>query len=202
MCSCTPAHYGSLREAGNVKVSLGKYVPVDFKDKKVLFKTGIDVYGKHFSGMMFIKYFGERHYRTVFITEVGMSIFDFEFNHGIFTDHGSLDLIKKPYIMETLRKDLMLILMEDGYSPDALQYEDTETGSMVYKMVSGDEYNYFFIDKNGRLLKIENSSGCFKKIQIEYSYNNNSIGKIQVRHYNADLNMEFNTLENSSGNER
>lgn len=152
--------------------------------------------------MMFIKYFGERHYRTVFITEVGMSIFDFEFNHGKFTDHGSLDVIKKPYIMNTLKKDLMLILMEDGYFQDALKYEDSETGGIVYRMDSGDEYNYFFIDKNGRLLKIENSSGCFKKIIIEYSYNkNNSIGKIRVEHYNADLNMEFNTLENSSDDE-
>jgi hypothetical protein len=152
--------------------------------------------------MMFIKYLGERHYRTVFITEVGMSIFDFEFNYGNFTDHSSLDLIKKPYILNTLKKDLMLILMEDGHSLGAMQYEDSETGGKVYRMDSGDEYNYFFIDKNGRLLKIENSSGCFKKIKIKYAYNkNNTIRKIQVKHYNADLNMEFNTLENSSGDE-
>jgi len=160
------------------------------------------VYGQHFSGMMFIKYFGERHYRTVFITEVGMSIFDFEFNRGNFTDHGSYDLIKKPYILETLKKDLMLILMEDGSSPEAVIYEDSESKSIVYRMNSGDEYNYYYIDRTGSLLKIENSSGNFKKIKIEYSYNaDNSVRRIEIRHYNADLMMEFNTLENSSGNE-
>jgi len=200
--SCTPAHYSSLRETGSGRVNLEKYVPVDSDDKKVLFRTGIDVYGQHFSGMMFIKYFGERHYRTVFITEVGMSIFDFEFNRGNFTDHGSYDLIKKPYILETLKKDLMLILMEDGSSPEAVIYEDSESKSIVYRMNSGDEYNYYYIDRTGSLLKIENSSGNFKKIKIEYSYNaDNSVRRIEIRHYNADLMMEFNTLENSSGNE-
>jgi len=160
------------------------------------------VYGQHFSGMMFIKYFGERHYRTVFITEVGMSIFDFEFNHEIFTDHGSIDLIKKPYILETLKKDLMLILMEGNNSSKAVLYEDAETGSIVYRVNSGEEYNYYFFNKAGSLLKIENSSGYFKKIKIKYSYNkNNSISKIVIKHYNADLMMEFNTLENNSGNE-
>jgi len=132
-----------------------------------------------------------------------MSIFDFEFNNGNFTDHGSLDLIKKPYILNTLKKDLMLILMEDGNSPEAVLYDDAETNSIVYRINSGDEYNYYFINKTGSLFKIENSSGYFKNIKLEYAYNiNKSIRKIEIKHYNADLTMEFNTLENSSGNDK
>jgi len=196
ICSCTPAHYSSLKKTGYDSINLEKFVPVGFKNKKILFKAGIDIYGQHLSGLMFIKYFGERHYRTVFITEVGMSIFDFEFNHGIFKDNGSLDFIKKTYILETLKKDLMLILMEDYISPEAVLFVDSETANRVYRMNCVDGYNYFFIDKTGNLVKIENSSELFKKIRIEYIYNaNKSISKIKVSHYNLDLMMDFNTVE-------
>lgn len=152
--------------------------------------------------MILIKYLGERHYRTVFVTEVGMSVFDFEFNRGDFKDCGSVDFIKRPYIMETLKRDLMLILMEGNNSPRAVIYDDTENGGKVYRLDSGDGYNYYFMDKPGNLLRIENPSGNFKKIEIEYFYDSKqSIRKMVARHYNIDLMMEFNILENSTGNE-
>jgi len=199
---CATAQYGELKPAGSVKFEIKKFKLNGMEKDKILFKTGIDVYGRHLSGIMFVKNLGDSHYRIVFITEVGMGVFDFELDHGVFTDHGSLDFIKRKMVMKTLQKDLRLMLMEDNDSSAAEIFIEQFSKRKVYKYKAGNDFNYYFTDENDRLVSIENSSSSYKNVKLDYLYSDkNVLQRIIITHYNIDLKMEFIQLENVGDNE-
>ena len=65
----------------------------------LLMNTTIDVMKNHFSGLMVIKSLTDGGYRVVFITEVGLKIFDMEFVPG--------ETVKVHYFMDALNKKIL-----------------------------------------------------------------------------------------------
>ncbi len=65
----------------------------------LLMNTTIDVMKNHFSGLMVIKTLTNGGYRVVFITEVGLKIFDMEFVPG--------ETVKVYYLMDALNKKIL-----------------------------------------------------------------------------------------------
>src|SRR4030042_6019263 len=78
---------------------------------RFLFYTNIDIYKNHFGGLMVIKPFTENSHRVLFITEVGIKIFDMElFRNGDFILHYCMDALNRKSVIRTLKNDIGLLI--------------------------------------------------------------------------------------------
>ena len=66
-----------------------------------LFQTNINIYKNHFGGIMVVKSLSLESHRVVYVTELGIKIFDMEFfKNGDFKLHYCMDEINKKYVIE------------------------------------------------------------------------------------------------------
>jgi len=74
------------------------------------FSAGVDVMGKHISGLLLVKEMPDQSIRIVFTNEVGVTFFDFEFSRdGKFEVKKIINQLNKRVVIETLRKDFYLL---------------------------------------------------------------------------------------------
>src|SRR6478735_1358285 len=74
--SCSPAAGYKLK--GKARISENEIRSLIPKTGSLLFKAKIDLYSKHYSGLMILKQTDSLTSHLTFVTEVGMKMFDFE----------------------------------------------------------------------------------------------------------------------------
>ncbi|MCK4662759.1 MAG: hypothetical protein KAT68_07835 [Bacteroidales bacterium] len=195
---CSFRYHTGLKKNGNNYPDENIIFSKDFE--KVLFKTSIEAYGKYFSGLMFIKQMkADSSFRVVFLSEVGLKIFDFEFalNHkfdknGKFKIHYCLEYLNKKVLINALQKDIELILMNNIDDYKFKKYKGEEY--IVYKGKYKGTKNYYFIE-NDNITKIKRSGYLFKKVEIDLNnYKNSFPEKISIKHKNIKLKIELTVI--------
>lgn len=84
----------------------------------IKYKASIDVLNKHFSGIVLLKQIDSvKHF--VFITELGMKMFDFEMKHGHFAPVYVFEPLNQPKLINVLTKDFEILLLLDLYQKQA-----------------------------------------------------------------------------------
>ncbi|MCF8374249.1 MAG: hypothetical protein K9H64_21685 [Bacteroidales bacterium] len=168
---------------------------------KVLYKTSIDVYGNHLSGLMFIKNLpADSAYRVVFLSELGMKFFDFEFpktSEGSFKVHYCMAMLNKKMIMKTLQKDLELLLMT-GFEGAKQKLKEEDSGKYrIRKYKKGSERRLYFKEiSSGNISKIERNGRLFNKVEVELSdYQDNAPSRIKIKHSNMKLYLELSKVK-------
>ena len=198
LSSCSISFHGNLQRIEKRQLNTGELKSV-FNDgfNKVLFKTQIQLYNKYFSGLLFIKSIGDNTKRIVFVTELGIKIFEFEFLNNNFNVHYCLEMFNKKVILKTLEKDINLLLMNDLSADKVKIFKDKKNGHKVYKLKKNNQNNYYYIDtETGNLIKIENSSGIFRKVIIELNdYKDGFPNKINIVHPGIKLNIQLKLIE-------
>jgi hypothetical protein len=121
-----------------------------------IYKTEVDVVGKHLSGLLVLKAMPDSSTRVVFTSEMGLTFFDFAFAaDGSFTVQRIIDKMDKKAVKKTLRKDFELILLEHTRNGRVL----TDGQSRYYAFPQEKGTNYYITDSTcGRLDRIEKSS--------------------------------------------
>ncbi len=198
LSSCSISFHGNLQKIEKRQLNSGELKSV-FNDgfNKVLFKARIQLYNKYFSGLLFIKSIENNTIRIVFVTEIGIKIFEFEFINNDFNVHYCLEMFNKKAILKTLEKDIKLLLMNNLVNEKVKIFEDKKSKNKVYKLKKNGKSNYYFIDKEtGNLIKIENSSGIFRKVIIELNdYKDGFPNKINIVHPGIKLNIQLKLIE-------
>ncbi|RAW00152.1 hypothetical protein [Pseudochryseolinea flava] len=96
-----------------------KSVPVDqtcvdkFRPQGIAtswYSAGVDVVGKHLSGLLLIKQMPDESQRVVFTSETGVTFFDFEFKAGTFQVKQAIPQLRRKVVINTLRKDFETLL--------------------------------------------------------------------------------------------
>lgn len=125
---------------------------------RVLYKTQVDVVGKHLSGILLIKQMPDSSTRILFSNEMGFKFFDFEWKKdGAFTAHYVFDKMNKKPVIKTLRKDFELVLMNTLNWPSEKIF--TRDGAVYHRFTATKGYNYYITDSTcNQLLRIENAS--------------------------------------------
>lgn len=157
-----------------------------------VYKAHIAIYGKDFGGVFIAKKINDTLYRAAFTTEFGNKLFDFEITDNSFKVNYILEELDKGIIVNTLKRDFMLLLKQN-HAVDS-QYENAD--DTVYKTKDGKRSNYLFIDKkSGKLSKLVNATRQKEKIIISYTPENNTLAKnIVIDHKNIRLKIELNYL--------
>lgn len=87
--------------------------------------------------------------------------------------------------------------MNDIVSDKIKIFDDKKDGYKVYKLKEKNQSNYYYIDnKTCNLVRIENSSGIFRKVIIELDdYTDGFPDKINITHLNIKLNIKLKLIE-------
>ncbi len=155
-----------------------------------LFNTKVDLMKNHFSGLMVVKPYPNGSYRVVFITEVGLKIFDLEFlPDSQVKAHFIMDAMNRKSLVNTLSNDISLVLMNglQGIQPEVLGLTDSQ--DLVFRYKKGNRKNYYFIgaDCNKPYLARQ-VAGITNKVSA-HLYGNpvTGIDSVKIKHDNFRL---------------
>lgn len=124
----------------------------------VVYKTSVDVIGKHISGLLVIKRMPDNSTRVVFTNEMGFSYFDFGFpSDSGFIVYFIMPQMNKEALVRTLRKDFELLLFRNMNNSKSFELRDDGLIYHAYPQTEG--VNYYITDSNcQQLVKMQRAS--------------------------------------------
>ncbi|HEY0656448.1 MAG TPA: hypothetical protein VGD65_25115 [Chryseosolibacter sp.] len=133
------------------------------------YDAGIDVVGKHISGLLLIKEMPDFSRRVVFTNEAGVTFFDFGYDPaGKFKVHYVIRQLDKKAVIRLLRNDFALLL---GIPFQSRVWKSWEMNGEKYFGVGEKKQNHFLITREdcGSLLRLETASKRKKMLTIAFS---------------------------------
>jgi len=157
--------------------------------------TQFDIYGKHLSGIMLFKRTTDSTERIVFTNEMGFKFFDFEISADTFKTIYMLDRMNKPYIVNTLYRDLAMLCAPG--SNHGVMFNNNGEYNLYRQQLSKNEYLYYYIPSNSSTPnKIE--MGTLRKAKVVATISNDSTGEAQnidIQHKNIKLRVRFTLIK-------
>jgi hypothetical protein len=156
-----------------------------------IFRTTVDLYKNHFSGITVFKRENDTAFRVVFLNEGGMKFFDFRIAPDTFEIIQIFEAMNRKPLIRLLVNDFRTVLMNSENFENATFYCPKHENTIVLKP-NNTRFLYFFDDKTYQIFKIENFSKLRKISIIDFLYNENpSIQKINIRHKNIKFSMSL-----------
>jgi hypothetical protein len=152
----------------------------------VVYKTSVDVIGKHISGLLVVKRMPDSSTRVVFTNEMGFSYFDFGFppDSG-FKVYFIIPQMNKEALVRTLRKDFELLLFRNMETSKSCALKDSGLIYHAYPQIEG--VNYYITDSNCRqLVKMQRASTKKPVMEAVIFGDSHDISpdSISIRHFN------------------
>jgi hypothetical protein len=159
------------------------------------YKGALDIYKYHLSGIFLIKPQPENTYRVIFLSELGMKIFDFAISRDSIHYFYCIGSLNRPAIIQTLQKDFDLLFLYEfrGFEKfdkrDYFNYKNTEI--KVIRYLTGRKKNYYFINEPTlHMIKLESASGMVLKTRIYLlEYDRDLARKILIQ--NKDIKLKI-----------
>lgn len=174
VAACSPTF--SYQKKGGKVVTNSEVNPI-VQDSALLFKAKIKLYNKYYSGLIFLKQTDSVSSHLVFVTELGMKMFDYEIQNNQFKLVYVFEPLNKPRILNLLESDFKLMLLQDLLNHEA---EIFEKNGSIYKI----DKSYYYANKSSKNIeKINVKNGLLSGIKVKYS-NSDSIAaeNIQLKH--------------------
>lgn len=154
-----------------------------------VYKAKIEVYNKNFGGILIIKKLAPQSHRIVMTTEFGGKLLDFQYDGDTFTKNFVVDDLDRKFILNILKKDFKLLLVEKA--PVLTAYESPT--NQVYKVKNGKRFDfYFFTKSSGKLVKIVNTTKSKEKVEVDFTSSNGKIAEdISIKHNNIKLKIDL-----------
>jgi hypothetical protein len=130
-------------------------------------------------------------YRVVFITEVGLKIFDMELlpDHRVKV-HYIMDAMNKRALIKTLSNDISLVLMNRcvNVKPDLLQ--EKTSGEAVFRCRDKGRKYYYYAQGGEKPYRILQTTGITNKVNvILYGNKASGLDSVKISHYNFRLSI-------------
>lgn len=160
------------------------------------FKATVDVYGKHISGLLLIKQMPDSSTRVNFMNETGISFLDFEFHGSEFKVHNVMKVLDKSAVINTLRKDFELMLMNQINTINSNGAERNQ--EVYYSFPEKKEKVYFVTNMDcSTLLRVERASK--RKLKVEANFvSPDSDGvpdSVHISHFTFDMQITLKKLK-------
>ncbi|MDO5608173.1 MAG: hypothetical protein Q4G08_06945 [Capnocytophaga sp.] len=191
---CTFASCGSYRPENAVKVLDKEQIVLNsyFSDLKTdyVYKSSIEAYGHHFSGLLIIKPLSDGSHRIALTTDFGNKLLDFTISENSFQINYTVDELNRKRLLHTLRDDFRILLK---YSHTAQEVWDDDNRLIYRSFYTKNTTNDFYFDKNNEYLRqIINASKRKEKISFVFEANNTIFAKhITIQHYNFPLKIQL-----------
>ncbi|MDP1746005.1 MAG: hypothetical protein Q8L90_10535 [Bacteroidota bacterium] len=193
--SCSPTHNYTLKRTELVTES--DIHSIINKDNSLLYKAKINLYNRYYSGLIVLKQTSPGISHLVFITELGMKMFDFEIRNNQFKLIYVFEPLNKPNVLSLLENDLKLILLQNLLNKEAKVYERNDQDKRIYQTMNNKLKNYYFLSASTKTVERTIVKGkVFIKENVEYIYNDSLVAKhIKLKHKGIiRLKIELNKL--------
>lgn len=195
LVGCSPTHGYKLSRA---EIITGTHVTTIInKDKSLLYKAKINLYNKYYSGLIILKQTDSITSHLVFITELGMKMFDFEIRNNQFKLIYVFEPLNKPKILNLLESDMKLILLQNLLNKDATVFEQKNHTTLIYQTANNKFKNYYFINNSTKTVdKTIVKGSVFIKEKVCYIYDDSLNAKqIILKHKGfIRLKIELNNI--------
>lgn len=180
--SCAPTfkyHFKGVELANSTTVK-----PVVQPNEALLYKAQIKLYSNYFSGLILLKQTTQDTAHLVFVTELGMQMFDFEIVNNQLSLKYVFEPLNKPKILTLLAHDMKLILLQYLYDKESKIYENRDKSSLIYANKHDKKEHYYFVSATTkRIIKSIVKGSIFVKQEVNYTYDNEQkLGKIELKH--------------------
>ena len=201
LSGCSASLVNRLQRLPESRSAVNELIPWFQGDHNpILYKTTIDIYQHHFSGLMVIKPVSEESHRVVFITETGIKIFDMEFfRTGDFRVHYCLEAMNRKPVIKALGNDMTLMLYNIPENGKTKIMQEKGTGKMIIKSQDGNGTRYWTInDKTGKVDELIRSGTFTDKLNIRFfSTSGIEPDSIIISHYNMNLKIHLTKLNDN-----
>ncbi len=163
----------------------------------VLYKAGVDAYGRYFSGLFLFKQVpADTSYRIVMLSEFGLSYFDFKYKNGIFTVESCQDFLNKSMLIKMLQKDLRLLLSEIENPEKIKKLTGKKIQQPAYKFKYKSDKYYYFYKLNNQLEKARVKESLFRSVEVHIDGYEKEIPKqITIDHLRKKLKIHLTLLK-------
>jgi len=169
-------------------------------DSSYLYQSEIRFMKNYYSGMMVIKHQSDSVSRVVFLTEMGIKVFDFEIRNPLnYKDFYKVFYIMEPLskkiIQKTLANDLGLLLQNAGEKDK--KYYISKNNEDIVKIKNHCKHYLYFFEKDKENFKVMDvHSLCLKKAEVFfYSHLGLPPDSISVHHSGMKLDYTFRRLK-------
>lgn len=143
LSSCAYHKFASYKKHSDVQVS-SVIKPVIPESNAVKYKASIDVLNRHFTGLIVLKQTDPETKHLVFVTELGMRMFDFEMKGDSMKPVFVFDALNKPKLVNALVRNFETILLVKWLNKTA-EIRD-KSGKEVLHLK--DKERHLFLSKN------------------------------------------------------
>lgn len=196
--SCSISKYKSKTGSASEKLSFDHILPViNPGGTATKYKATIDVLNKHFSGLVIVKKTDSITTHVVFITELGIKMFDLEKKDTAFQMVYVFEPMNKPNLISVLKTNFKNMLLMDVYGKN-MSIGRTKKDEKVYELQVGKERRYFVKNDANQLVK---QAIFYKKkksslINYEYDPETKVYEKIQSLQYGVvKIRIELNAVK-------
>lgn len=134
------------------------------------YKTSIDVLNNHLTGLLIIKKTDSLTTRIVFVTELGMKMFDFEAQGNHMRAVYVFDPMNKPAFIEALKRNFNDLLLLNAYNHETGKC--TKGNRRVFEVRNGRDKSYYTIEDPGTYAaSLQENFHKHKRVsKTEYTY--------------------------------
>jgi hypothetical protein len=150
----------------------------------------------HLSGLLFFKKLEDKSTRVVFQNEMGISLFDFEWDkNDSFKVNQVIPQLDKPAVLKILEKDLSLLMMKRLEESTEVAAEKDNVDYSRFTLNKGYAY---YISEKGELKQIENTGK--KKSVTSITINGKRLAtampdSVFFKHHKAHFSIQLNHIE-------
>ncbi len=194
--SCRISKYKHLKQCTTVVLNPTHVLPVLKDNNSVKYKATIDVLKNHFSGLVIVKQTDSTTQHIVFITELGLKMFDFEVKGPDINSVYVFEPMNKPNLIGALKRNFKNMLLLDSYGRNS-QACTNKKNQNIYGLGRDKESRYFTTFEGGKLQKQETFSKQKKESLINYVYDakTNSYSQITCKQFGLiKLHFELNFI--------
>ncbi|MFL0353015.1 hypothetical protein [Xanthomarina sp. GH4-25] len=158
--------------------------------KDYIYKASIDVYDKHFGGLLIIKKINEQEHRVVFTTEMGNKLFDFSFFEDDFKVNFILDELNKKILINILKKDFKVLITEKINVTNRF----SEADNHIFETIIYNKKHYYYFNENqlSHVIRTKNGKENVQFLFTEIS--TNFANQISIKHNNIKLQITLKSI--------
>jgi hypothetical protein len=193
--SCSPSLFNDFRRS-NSPLDLHDAGWFGNNDGSTRFRVSVNAGKKNTTGIMVLKLFSDDSHRVVFMTEMGIKIFDIEiYRNGSHKLHYSVEELNRRTMISMLGNDLSLMIYPFT-STGSLKIMERKDGSTVLRIKDKRGRRYAFIDNHsGKLQELISSGTLFRKVRIKYTGKGSKPEKIEISHNFLKLDITLTLLK-------